>query len=163
MRYFRYMLVAIFLLIPLCAYCNEAGGEKEKPKAKRHVPHPGIKSVKPQEPRIPDEYKDLVKAYNEYWEFFIKKDYEKAYSMESADYRKTNPYAEENYKKIFFSNAKLKAVKALEVEKVNEKEVVVKGYYYYDIGALKSLRPFSDKWVKEDAKWMHLPIKGQFK
>ena len=162
MRYFRYMVVAIFLLIPLCAYCSEAGGEKEKPKVKQ-IPHPGIKNVKPQEPRIPDEYKDLEKAYNQYWGFFIKKDYEKAYSMESADYKKTNPYDEGKYKKIFFGNAKLKAVKALEVEKINEKEVVVKGYYYYDIGALKSVRPFSDKWVKEEAKWMHVPSKGQFK
>src|SRR4030042_2834913 len=162
MRYFRLIVVAIFLLIPLCAYCSEVQMEKEKPKVKQ-IPHTDIKSVKPAKPQIPQEYKELEKMYNQYWGFIMKKEYEKAYAMESSAYGKSNPYAKENYENMLLKNVNMTAVTALNVKKMNEKEVVLKGNYYYKIGPLKSVRPFSDKWIQEEALWKHVPQDGQFK
>ena len=83
--------------------------------------------------------------------------------MESADYRKANPYDAEKYKSALAGNVKLSAVKALEVKKISEKEEMVQGNYYYGIEGLKGLKPFTDRWVKEDGAWMHVPTKGQFR
>jgi hypothetical protein len=41
--------------------------------------------------------------------------------------------------------------------------VVVKGRYYYQIGIIKSVKLFTDRWLKEDSAWMHIPTEGQFK
>jgi hypothetical protein len=60
-------------------------------------------------------------------------------------------------------NFKLNSVKALTVEKKDEKEVVVKGKYYYEIGIVNSVNLFTDRWVNEDSAWMHIPTEGQFK
>ena len=153
----------LVLFVASLALCSEAEIEKEKPQ-KKHSPKPGIKSIKPAVPQIPQEYQELEKMYNQYWGFIMKKEYEKAYAMESSAYRKSNPYAKENYENMLLKNVKVTAVKALNVEKMNEKEVVVKGNYYYEMGAaLKSVRPFSDKWIQEEALWKHVPADGQFK
>ncbi len=154
----RYWLIAIFMLVPIYAYCADAPAEVEKAK-----PKPGIKNIKPQEPNFPEEYKELEKAYRHYWDLFIKNDYEKSYKMESADYRKKNPFDESKYKKILPSNMKLKTVKPLEPKKTNDKEVMVSGYYYYSVGVMKSVKPFMDKWVKEENAWMHVPTEDVFK
>lgn len=134
-RFTGFIIVAIFLLVPFYAFCSDTGGEKEK--AEKHVPKPGIKNLKPQEPKIPSEYKELQKAYDQYWGFIIKKDYEKAYDMESAVYKKSNPYAKAKYEDMLPKNIKMTGIMALEVKKTDKKEVVVKGNYYYAVGALK--------------------------
>jgi hypothetical protein len=152
----------IFLLSVSNAFCGEAEVGKEV-QEKKHQPKPGIKSIKQAEPNIPQEYKELEKMYNQYWGFFMKKEYEKAYAMESSAYRKSNPYPKTKYESLLPSDMKMTAVMALKVEKMNEKEVVVKGNYYYELGALKSVRPFSDTWTKEKAVWMHVPTEGQFR
>ena len=152
----------LFLLGASNAFCGEAGVEQEKSQTK-HSPTVGIKSVKQAEPKIPQEYKELEKMYNQYWGFMMKKEYDKAYAMESSDHRKSTPYAKEKYESSLPINMKMTAVMALNVEKTNEKEVVVKGNYYFEMGALKSVRPFSDKWMQEEAVWKHVPTDGQFK
>jgi len=164
-RYTGFVVAAIFLLVPLYAFCTDTGGEKAKSQvqAPKHVPKPGIKSLKPQEPKIPQEYKELQKAYDQYWGFIMKKDFKKAYDMESAKYKKSHPYAKGKYEDMLPKDMKMTAVMALEVEKINKKEVVVKGNYYFALGALKSVRPFSDKWTKEGSKWVHIPSEGQFR
>jgi hypothetical protein len=156
------MVSLIVLFFASQALCGEAEVGKET-QQKKHIPQPGIKSVKQAEPNIPQEYKELEKMYNQYWGFVMKKEYEKAYEMESSAYKKSNKYAKEKYESLLPSNVKMTAVMALNVEKTNEKEVVVKGNYYFAMGALKSVRPFSDKWMKEKAIWKHVPTEGQFK
>ena len=151
----------LFLLGATTAFCVEAGGEKDKSQTKKSS-SVGIKSIKQAEPNIPQEYKELEKMYNQYWGFIMKKEYEKAYAMESSAHRKSIPYSKEKYESLLPNNMKMTAVMALNVEKTNEKEVVVKGNYYYEMGALKSVRPFSDKWMQEEVVWKHLPMDGQF-
>jgi hypothetical protein len=157
------LIVSLLILLGSSnAFSGEGAGEKDKPQPK-HSPSVGMKAVKQAEPNIPQEYKELEKMYNQYWGLIIKKEYEKAYTMESSAYKKSNKYAKVNYENLLAKNVKLTAVLALNVEKTNEKEVVVKGNYYYELGALKSVRPFSDKWTKEKDVWKHIPTDGQFK
>lgn len=160
---FRGLLILILLgMFVSHAFCSEeaAKGEKVQP---RHRPQPGIKAAKPPVPNIPQEYKDLEKIYYDYWGLIVKNEYEKAYDLESSAYKRANPYSKEKYENIFPKNKKLTSVLVLNVEKKDEKEVVVKGNYYYEIGALKSVRPFSDRWVMEKGLWKHVPTEGQFK
>jgi hypothetical protein len=121
-----------------------------------------IKAVKQPEPNIPKEYKDLEKAYYSYWDHIIKKDYEKAYAMESSDYKKANPYKEDLYSGILARNMKLTAVLGLTLDTPDKSNAVVKGRYYYSVGAFKTVREFKDSWIKEDAGWLHSPVEGQF-
>ena len=162
MLLFRYALITLLLLFPAYAFSNSADTASDKPKQKP-ISHFNVKSVKPQTPNIPKEYKDLEATYKQYWDLFMKKDYEKAYKMECEEYRKANPYDAGKYTNITAKNFKLSSVKALGVEKTNEKEVVVKGNYYYQIGIVKSVKPFTDRWAKEDGAWKHVPTEGQFK
>lgn len=156
-------IVSLFILLGVpSAFCGEAEVGKDT-QQKKHRPTPGIKNVKPAEPNIPQEFKELERMYNKYWAMILQKDYEKAHAMESSEYRKSNPYAKEKYENMVPKNMKLNAVMALTVEKTNEKEVVVKGNYYFEMGALKSVRPFSDKWTLEETIWKHVPTDGQFK
>jgi len=152
MRYFRYTIV--FAIILLCFQVSYAEGEIGKPG--------GIKQIKPPIPNISAEYKDLEKVFNQYWDFMKKKEFEKAYEMESAEYRKANPYKKETYEKMTGSNIKVQNVTALEVTKINEKEVVIKANLYFVSGQFKSVRQFQDKWLKGDTQWVHMPGKGIF-
>lgn len=121
-----------------------------------------IKSVKPQQPNITEAYKPLEKAYNEYWKHFMDKDYKKMYSMESSRFRKENPFKEDTYDKFIPRNMKLTAVLALETKELENKQIQIKGKYYYSMGALKSVRFFKDTWVKEDKDWKHVPVENPF-
>ncbi len=131
--------------------------------------HPGLwqnikKTVKPEKPNIPEEYKDLEKLYTLYWQLFREKDYERAYAMESSNFRKKNPYKDEIYMNLFPRNVKLTSVIALEINEDNLKseEVLVKGKYYYRFGGFKSFKRFKDRWVKEGSEWKHMPADGPF-
>ena len=159
-----WMLILPFILLFAVSYAfgSDAVVEQEKSKV-IHTPKPGIKSVKQSEPNIPEEYKGLEKTFAQYWDLVIKKEFAKAYELESSEYRKSNPYAKDKYENLLFQNVKLTAVKAFEVEKTSAKEVVVKGRYYYEMGALKFVRLFSDNWTREGEDWKHIPTEGQFK
>lgn len=164
-RYLKWFAVLVILMLPASGFCG--GGAKEEKGV--HPPSSGIqeiKKVKQPEPNIPAEYKGLVELYNKYWDHIMKKEYAKAYAMENSDYRKANPYADgKSYNEMLSKNEmmaknlKITAVKALEVEKVNEKEVIVKGHYYFHYvpqESLKSVKQFHDRWVKEKDGWGHI-------
>jgi hypothetical protein len=159
---FIFTLIAISAL-PVVSFADVKAQEK-KPPLDVHQPAPwsNIKAAKQLEPEIPDSYKDLEKAYSEYWKLYMTKDYKKLYEMESNSYRKENPFKKDVYDKYIPKNMKMTAVMALRVEKIEGKQASVFGNYYYSMGALKSIRRFKDKWVKEDSGWKHIPTEGQF-
>ena len=115
-------------------------------------------------PNIPAEYKDLVKSFDEYWGALKARDYDKAYLLESSAFQKTTTLSQ--YKGSFKREVELKSVRALSVKKINEKEVIVKGSAIVKalIGGkvhdvLKMLN--SDRWIKENAGWKHVPEAGK--
>jgi len=162
--YWTIMLCMCIVFVPVFATGNgeEAGKANTATNPSTHIPPHSLKHQTPK-PDIPREYEDLVKAYDRYWELFIKKDFNEAYKMESADYRKATPFKAEHYVNALVKNFTLKSVRSLEAKKISEKEVMVQGNYYYGIEGMKGVKPFTDKWVKEDGAWMHMPSEGQFK
>lgn len=166
MRSLVIILAVMGMILSLTLFANSSTGEEINDPKTVHKAETrdwrNLKAIKQEKPDIPDAYKNLEQAFSQYWGLFIKKDYKNLYKMESSEFRKANPYNEEKYKKLTASNMKLTAVSALKVEKLNEKEVLVKGKYYYNIGAMKSLNRFSDSWISEEEGWKHVPAEQPF-
>lgn len=111
-------------------------------------------------PNIPKEYEGLVSVFDEYWSALMKKDYDKAYALESEEFRKTTGL--ETYKASFGKDLIVKNVRALGVKKLNEKEVIVTGSMIYN-ATLPSpttdhYRPLNDNWVLEGKAWRHVRV-----
>jgi hypothetical protein len=113
------------------------------------------KSAKKIEPNIPEKYKDLAKAVDEYWNALKARDYAKAYTMEDEAYRKKvslDVYKERHKKAI-----EIIAVRPLEVRPLKEeKEVMVKSSFRYKAGPIDSVRFIEEGWVKEGEDWRHI-------
>ncbi len=179
--------VKILLIVAAIALFSCAGGQKkadvppeaapeqkasaevpqEKAPAGEHVSHAKPSRLldnPPKEklkltPKIPAEYSDLVKVFDKYWDALKKKDYESAYNLESAEFKKTTGF--DQYKGKFGREVKVVDVTALGVKKISEKEVIVTGSMILIAnmeGPREIFKPFSDeRWVKEGDGWRHVP------
>jgi len=117
----------------------------------------------PKEPRqvkpdIPKEYEGLVAVFDEYWAARKNKDYDKAYALESEEFRKTTGF--EKYKAGFGKDLTVKNVRALGVKKLNEKEVIVTGSMIYNTmvpsPSTDHYRPLNDRWGLDGSAWRHV-------
>ena len=104
---------------------------------------------------IPEEYNDVINAFNLYWAAFKDRNFAKTYSMENSTYKKkfteysyTDKYAKEGVTVV--------GMKPLSVKRLNEKEVIVKGGLGYKAGFIDSVRVTEDHWIKEDDGWKHV-------
>lgn len=135
-----------------------AKGPEKHNKVSRLLDNPPAEKRKVT-PNIPAEYGNLVKEFDRYWDALKKKDYETAYNLESAEFKKTTGF--DQYKGKFGHDVKLINVTALGVKKISEKEVIVTGSMILIAnmeGPREILKPFSDeKWVKEGDGWRHVP------
>ena len=145
-----YSLFAVILVLPLLAWSadNQPGRVFDNPPKEPIV-------VKPD---IPKEYEDLVKIFDEYWGALKKGDYDKAYSLETADFRKSTGL--DAYKGKYGKDVQLINVRALGVKKTSEKEVMVTGTMILKVLSGQSFqdtaKPFYDKWLKEGDTWKHV-------
>lgn len=159
---------AISLLLPLSIMGGEAQTKEAEPGKKEFQRFDIKRDVKPIEPNIPEEYKPLIKAYDEYWQAIKDKEYSKAYKLESSEFRKNTK--EHDYITGIYSTKEadlprnlkkpeiqIIAARALEVKKLNEKEVMVKGGLSFKAGMMDTVRFFEDRWIKEDDAWRHVP------
>ena len=150
MKKFSAVLLALALLL-----VSQACSTEKKPM--RVLDSPPSESAVVQ-PQIPAEYEDLVKTFDEYWNALIKRDYEKAYNFESTEFRKSNSL--DAYKGSIGKNVQLITVRALGVQKISEKEVMVTGFTILKIPPISlqqaNLKPLKDKWVKEGESWKHV-------
>lgn len=154
---FRTIALVVTCLLMVISMAD--GAEKGNEDAKR--PWVDIKKgVKPVKPNIPPEYDSLVKAFDNYWNAVKDKKHDVAYSLESSEYRKgisLEKYKAEKMLKPGTQEVDMVNVRALEVKKINEKEVVVEGIIVYKAGFAQSVRSVRDKWVNEKEGWKHVP------
>jgi hypothetical protein len=143
-------LYAIVLMLPLFAW----SADKQPVRVFDNPPKEPI-VVKPD---IPKEYEGLIKIFNEYWEARKKGDFEKAYSFEASDFRKSTGL--DAYKGKFGKDVQLVNVRALGVKKTSEKEVMVTGITILKVlsGAsiIDTAKPLNDKWIQEGETWKHV-------
>jgi len=148
------LIIAVIILASITAYADEKKTVDEK-----HSPWLNVKKDVPQvKTNIPEEYKDLVKVFDEYWTAFKSKRYDAMYRLEVADFRQKTEL--ERYKAMKGTgSAELKviSVRPIQVKKLNEKEVIVEAALAYKVGMAESVKLFNDHWVKEKDGWMHLP------
>lgn len=151
----RIMIAVFIFFLSLSVYANENktdGGDKKSPwfNIKKDVPQVKV--------NIPEEYKDLVKVFDEYWTAFKSKRYDAMLSLEVAPFREKTTL--ERYKAMKESgSAELKviSVRPIQVKKLNEKEVIVEAALAYKIGLADSVKLFKDRWVIEKDGWRHIP------
>jgi hypothetical protein len=145
------------------AEVSQEAPKKEAPKKERGASHKTHKSrwtdikksAKKIEPNIPEKYKDLAKAVDEYWNALKAKDYAKAYAMENEAYRKK--VSLDLYKERHKKAVEIIAVRPLEVRPLKEeKEVMVKSSFRYKAGPIDSVRFIEESWVKEGEDWRHI-------
>jgi hypothetical protein len=142
---------------------SQEAPKKEAPKKELgslHKPHKSQwtdikKSAKKIEPNIPEKYKDVAKAVEDYWNALKARDYAKAYSMENEAYRKK--VSLDLYKERHKRAVEIIAVRPLEVRPLKEeKEVMVKSGFRYKAGPIDSVRFIEESWVKEGKDWRHI-------
>ena len=144
---------------------GEPQGKIDKPAVKEDKTWVDVKKAKPVEPDKEnlEKNKDIVKVYNEYWKAISEKDYKKAYSMESVDFRKKVSYDlyVEHFKNAFI----IKHVQPIKVTHHSEKEVIVRGLMRYQLilatDRMDTIRTFDDKWVREDSILVHIKEKSK--
>jgi len=127
-------------------------------KQKTPIQKPNVKKdVKELKPNIAEEYKPLIAEYDKYWKFIRDNDLEGAYGMETDEYKKVVKIRE--YKGLQEASkmpVSLKAVRALEVQKKDEKEVIVKGTMWLLSGQIDTLKVFDDTWIMTGNGWRHV-------
>ena len=160
MKLFRSITVLFTFLFLLCSTSGAVDTAKEDAE-KRGFKRNNIKTAgKPIKPAIPPEYKNLVKAYDEYWGAVREKEYRNAYLLESSKYRQgvsLEKYKEIRKPKKGGKAVNIVSVRALNVKKINEKEVVVEGIIAYKSSFVDTIRPVKDKWINEKDGWKHIP------
>ncbi|HAM51112.1 MAG TPA: hypothetical protein DCP92_10640 [Nitrospiraceae bacterium] len=160
MRVFRGIIVAGFLVIGLLIPLRgsvQGTDENEKAVEPPKAPWVDIKSAgKPIEPHIPEKYKDLEEAFNTYWDAIKQRDFKKAYSMESAETKKTMSF--DLYDHLHKERpVKIIGVRPLEVRPIKEeKEVMVNASFGFKSGLIDSVNFMKDHWIKEKGKWKHV-------
>ena len=156
----RSIIIVVFLvtvlLIPSHGFCQGTDGKEKKTDAPKS-PWGNIKTeAKPIVPNIPDKYKDLVEAFNAYWNAIKGRDYKKAYGMESAKSREKTSF--DLYKHLHTQKPlNIVGVRPLEVRPIEEeKEVMVKASFGFKTGVIDSVHFIKDHWVKQDGAWKHM-------
>jgi hypothetical protein len=154
--------IAVMLLIFLflTGVAGAADAVKKDAQHKNYEWSDIKKGTKPVEPKIAKEYDPLIKSFGDYWKATKDKKYDVTYAMESEKFRKETSF--EKYKELMKPKKgqqpmNISSVRALEVKKMNEREVVVEGIIAYKAGFMDSLRPVKDRWVNEENGWRHLP------
>jgi hypothetical protein len=157
----KWMLFILLLIFPCVVYSSEIGTDTGKisDKPSEHKFHKGNvkKDVKQLEPNILEEYKPLIAIYDKYWKFIKDNDLDSAYNLETEDYKKVVSLREyKGLQKRSKLPVTIKAVRALEVKKKDEKEVIVRGTMWLKAAEMDTLKVFYDKWVKAGKEWRHL-------
>lgn len=151
-------LMAVLMVVFL--FANTAMAEEKKPEgtpAKKAGTRLDVKKAKqpvPNEEAL-GKHKDLIKAYQDYWQALMKKDLKAAYEMEASEFKKKVSYDlyEEKHKKMIT----LLGVKPMDIKQTDGGEVVVRGVQAYRMRAnLDSARFFDDVWIKEGDVYKHL-------
>jgi hypothetical protein len=171
MKKMKYIISAwiLTLIFPLSAYCGETvtGSDTEKkPATEKAIKQEQKKSfqkkdmkkdVPEMKPNIAEEYKPLIAEYDKYWKFVRENNLDGAYGMESEEYKKVVTIREyKGLQEMTQMPVTIKAVRALEVQKKDEKEVIVRGTMRLQSGLLDTVRVFYDRWVKAGDEWRHL-------
>jgi hypothetical protein len=157
----KWMLLILLLIFPFVAYSGEISTDTGKISDKSSKPKfrkGNVKKDVPElKPNIPEEYKPLITIYDKYWKFIKDNDLDSAYNLETEDYKKVVSLREyKGLQKRSKLPVTIKAVRALEVNKKDEKEVIVKGTMWLKAAMIDSLKVFYDKWVKAGEEWRHL-------
>ncbi len=104
----------------------------------------------------------LHERAGERWEALLNKDWEKAYSFELPEYRKTHDLSK--YKRRYGSSIQWKHVSITSVDiQEDQKTADVSGELTYQIivpgpgGKVQSTTPFKERWVKKDSEWWFTP------
>ena len=160
MKKIHWVICILVLIFPVLGYSIEtdtgkASGKTSKPALKKANIKKDVKQLKP---NIPEEYKPLITIYyDKYWKFIKDNDLGSAYNLETEDYKKVVSLREyKNLQKRSKLPVTIKAVRALEVNKKDEKEVIVKGTMWLKAAEMDTLKVFYDKWVKVGEGWRHL-------
>jgi hypothetical protein len=158
---FRSIIIMVFLaavlLIPLHGFCQGSEGKQKEAEAPKSSWGNIKTEAKPIVPNIPEKYKDLVEAFNAYWNAIKERDYKKAYGMESAESREKTSF--DLYKLLHKQKkpVKIVGVRPLEVRPIEEeKEVMVKASFGFKTGFIDSVNFIKDHWVKEEGAWKHV-------
>jgi hypothetical protein len=154
-------IFAVFVALALLLIVSQSWSTEQKSIRFLDNPpkEPGV--LKP----IPTEYDGLIKTFNEYWDALTKRDYEKAYNLESAEFRSSTGL--EAYKGSigFGKDVQLVNVRALGVKKISEKEVMVTGSMILKVPPISlrqaHLKPLKDRWIKEGETWRHIRQTGK--
>jgi len=150
------VILVIGILIPLQGFGQGTDG-KEKGTVAPKSPWKDIKSAaKPIVPDIPDKYKDLVEAFDAYWNAIKEGDYKKAYGMESAESKEKTSF--DLYKHLHTQkHVRIVGVRPLGVRSIEEeKEVMVEAGFGFKTGLIDSVNFIKDHWVKQDGAWKHV-------
>mgnify|MGYP000684072067 CR=1 FL=1 len=167
MKYIKYMIgaCALSFVLPLSAFCGDAAtqsggtGKQQPPFHKANVK----KDAPELKPNIPEEYLPLIAEYDKYWKFVQEGNLDGAYEMERDEYKKVVTVREyKGLQELSKMPVSVKAVRALEVQKKDEKEVIVKGTMWLQSGQIDTLRVFYDNWVKEEHGWRHIREMKQY-
>gem|GEM_PF-2378085 len=154
-----WIICIMVITLPVTLYGSETDTGKATGKtSKPAFVKPDIKKEAPRlEPNIPEEYKPLIEVYDKYWKFIKEDDLESAYKLETEDYKKVVSLREyKGLQKRSKLPLTIKAVRALEVKKKDEKEVIVKGSMWLKSAMIDTLKMFHDRWVMSDKEWRHV-------
>lgn len=162
MNYLLFILAIILVInIPLHAQTKD-----DKIKGKT-FPHADLKQVKGSvKPNIPKEYEELVKAFDAYWEAARKNKYDVAYGMESKEHLKglsLEQYKAEKKSKPGLMTVEITSVTAMQVRKLNEREVIVEAIVGYKAAMVDTVKPLKDRWIKDNEGWKHVPMAKEVK
>jgi len=147
------MVILAVCMIPLSAWSSEGDANKDQPSPWRDIKSSA--NVKPIVPNIPEKYKELEKVFNAYWSALKDRDFQKAYAMESSEYRKKTSL--DLYTHLKDNTVTIIAVRPLEVRPITEeKEVMVRASFSFKAGFLDTVHFISDRWIKETDGWKHV-------
>ena len=159
MKKIYWVICILALIFPVAVSSIETDTGKASDKTSKPTFKKGNvkKDVSKLEPNIPEEYKPLIEVYDKYWKFIKEDKLEGAYNLETEDYKKVVSLRE--YKSLQRRSKlplKIEAIRALEVKKKDEKEVIVKGSMWLKAAEINTLKMFNDRWVKAGDEWRHL-------
>ena len=98
-----------------------------------------------------EKYQNLIQRYREYWNYFSKKDFRRAYDYELPYQRFLHPYSW--YQEFNRPNDQSYTIILLSIHPLNDFTAILNSKYVSEDN--KTVSFFKDKWILVNGRWFH--------